>query len=186
MNSVMDQSSSTHDPEPGSLTWWSRLRSALLPADRSIEGQSDRGEPPVVVAVPWLSPAAETPERRSMTERLPDAGGWAGSGLILPFPIHGEALLVKVGDVLRGRCADSAMAWKPLLQMSRCPRSRLSIDRDAYIEFHQDRGEYRAVIEASQATRVILETADFDDLIDFILQYVAGRLAEPAGLEVAS
>jgi hypothetical protein len=186
MNSVVDHPGSKHDPQLGSLTWWSRLRSALLPAGRSIEDQSDGGAPPVVVAVPLLIPAAETQDRRSVTASVPDASGRAGSGLILPFPIHGEALLVKVGDVLRSRCADSATAWKPLLQMSRCPRSRLSIDRDAYIEFHQDRGEYRAVFEASQATRVILETADFDDLVDFILRYVTGRMAEPAALEAAS
>jgi len=87
----------------------------------------------------------------------------ATGGVLLPFPIHGEALLVKLADLLRSRVGDCGPECDPFLfAMSRCPRARLSLDRTAYVEFDAERVEFRAVIEAVPKTKVILETADFD------------------------
>ena len=111
----------------------------------------------------------------------------AADSVVLRFPIHGEALLVRLADLLRSRLADRGPEHDPLLlMMSRGPRSRLSIDRMAYVEFHNDRAEFRVAIEASPRTKVILETADFDAVVDFVGQYIAARLAERPALEVAS
>jgi hypothetical protein len=108
-------------------------------------------------------------------------------GVILPFPIHGEALLVKLAELLRKQVADCGPQTDPLqLTMSRCPLSRLSIDRKAYIEFHPRGCAYRVIIGPDPATRIILETTDFDILADFVLQYIVTRLAEPAIAEPAT
>jgi hypothetical protein len=188
MSSVMDIQNRRSDRGPKGPTWWSRLRSALLARVGGVENQCGRRDPLAPMAAPSLVPAACCNERDGRTTaQPPDQSSPVRNGVILPFPIHGEALLVKLAEVLRSRIADRSPVWDPLLlQMSRCPRSRLSIDRRAYIEFHQDCSEYRAVIEASHETKVILETADFDALVDFLLPYVVTRLAGPAALESAT
>ena len=73
-----------------------------------------------------------------------------------------------------------------LLRISRCPGSRLSIDRAAYVEYLPDRCMYCVAIEAQPDTKVTLETTDFDTVVQFVAQYVAERLSEPATLDVAS
>jgi hypothetical protein len=111
----------------------------------------------------------------------------AANSVVLRFPIHGEALLVRLADLLRSRLADRSPEHDPLLfTMSRGLQSRLSIDRMAYVEFFSDRAEFRVAIEASPQTKVILETADFDAVVDFVGQYISARLAELPALEVAS
>jgi hypothetical protein len=116
-----------------------------------------------------------------------DAEVLAADGVVLRFPIRGEALLVRLADLLRSRLADRSPEHDPLMfTISRGLRSRLSVDRTAYVEFHNDRAEFRVAIEASPQTRVILETADFDAVVDFVGQYISARLAEFPALEVAS
>lgn len=188
MSDVMDIEDRHSDGQRKSVTWWSRLRSALLARDGGVENQRGRRDPLAPMTAPSLVPTVycDDGDGRATAQHL-DKSSPARSGVILPFPIHGEALLVKLADVLRSRIADRSPEWDPLLlQMSRRPRSRLSIDRKAYIEFHEDCSEYRAVIEASHETKVILETADFDTLVDFVLPYVIARLADPAALEAVS
>ena len=105
----------------------------------------------------------------------------------MPFPVHGEALLVRLADALRSRVAGSCSERDPLLlKMSRHPGSRLVIDQNAYVEFDSDRAAFQAVIEAASDTRVTLDTTDFDTLVRFVAQYVAERPAEPATLEAVS
>jgi hypothetical protein len=167
MSSAADIENSPSDRRRQRTSWWSRLRGALQPSDRGVGNQGD------------ASAAVTAPPH--------DIGSRARTGMVLPFPIHGEALLVKLAEELRSRVAERGPEWDPLLlQMSHWPRSRLSIDRTAYIEFHPDRVEYRAVIEASGETRVILETVDFDALVNFVQLYVVARPAEAAALEAAS
>ncbi|MDE5457043.1 hypothetical protein GWE18_30295 [Bradyrhizobium sp. CSA112] len=109
------------------------------------------------------------------------------SGVLLQFPVRGEALLVRLADLLRSRIADRSLERDPLvLLMSRCPGSRLSIDRSAYVEFLADRCTYYVAIEAQPDTRVTVETADFDTVVKFVVQYVAERLSEKVLLEAAS
>jgi hypothetical protein len=107
--------------------------------------------------------------------------------ILLPFPLRGEALLVQLAGQLRARMADHRLDRDPLiLLVTRCPGSRLSIDRAAYVEFLDDRGTYCVAIEAEPDTKVTLETTDFDTVVRFVVQYVAERMSEPAALEVAS
>jgi hypothetical protein len=189
MNSATDVQNRKGDRQPKCSTLWSRLRGALLSADRGAETECDHRDPLSVVTEPALvaEQSGEAGDDGEVIARPQEEGSTAPSGVLLPFPVHGEALLVKLAEVLRNRIADRALEWDPLLlQMSRCPQSRLSIDHRAYIEFDQDRCEYRAVIEASQETKVILETVDFDALVDFVLPYIAARLSRPAALEAAS
>jgi hypothetical protein len=130
---------------------------------------------------------AEVLDAEVLDAQVLDAEVLAAGGVVLRFPIHGEALLVRLADLLRSRLADRGPKHDPLLlMMSRGARSRLSIDRMAYVEFHNDRAEFRVAIEASPQTKVILETADFDAVVDFVGQYIAARLAERPALEVAS
>jgi hypothetical protein len=181
MSAVMDIRNGQGDCRSRSLAVLSWLRRVLLRDDK-------QGAPAVVTAMavaPERARKTATVDREAALRR--GANTRPEAGIILPFPIHGEALLVKLAEVLRNRIADHSPEWDALLpQLSRRPWSRLSIDRQAYVEFHEDRGEYRAVIEASLGTKVIIETADFDVVVDFVLQYVTGRLAEPAELEAAS
>ena len=111
----------------------------------------------------------------------------AQGGVLLPFPFRGEALLVKLADQLRSRIANRGLDGEPLLLLiSRCPGSRLSIDRAAYVEYLADRSMYYVAIEAQPDTKVTLETTDFDTVVQFVVQYVAERLSEPVTLGVAS
>ena len=111
----------------------------------------------------------------------------AESGILLQFPVRGEALLVRLADLLRSRIADRRLERDPLLlRISRCPGSRLSIDRSAYVEFLADRCMYCVAIEAQPDTRVTVETTDFDTVVNFVVQYVAERLSEKVFLEAAS
>jgi hypothetical protein len=111
----------------------------------------------------------------------------APSGILLQFPVRGEALLVRLAELLRSRVADRKLECDPLiLRISRCPEYRLSIDRSAYVEFLGDRCVYCVAIEAQPDTRVTVETTDFDTVVNFVVQYVAARLSEKVLLEVAS
>jgi hypothetical protein len=109
------------------------------------------------------------------------------SGILLQFPVHGEALLVKLADRLRLRLASGGAERDPLLlTMSRCPGSRLSIDSSAYVEFDADRSAYQVVIEAATDTRITLDTTDFDAVVNFVLQYIVERPTELAALEMVA
>lgn len=111
----------------------------------------------------------------------------AQRAILLPFPLRGEALLVQLAGQLRARIANHGRDRDPLiLLISRCPGSRLSIDRTAYVEFLADRGIYCVAIEAQPHTKVTLETTDFDTVVQFVVQYVAERLSDSAALDVAS
>lgn len=109
------------------------------------------------------------------------------SAVLLPFPIRGEALLVKLADLLRARVATIAPRPNPfLLTMSRSPRSRLLIDHTSYIEFHADRAAFHVVLETAPDTTITLDTTDFDTLVQFIAEYVNGRVSESEVMEAAS
>lgn len=168
---------------PGSRTLWLRLGELWRRADG---GAADRGghRPSLaLMTAPPLIPKASG----DAAEHGGAARSRPGSGIILPFPIHGEALLVKLAELLRNRVADGRPLADPLqLTISRCPLSRLSIDRKAYIEFHPHGSEYRAIIGPDPATKIILETTDFDTLADFVMQYILTRLAESAMAEPAT
>ena len=111
----------------------------------------------------------------------------ARSAILLPFPIHGEALLVKLAELLRNRVAHrEASESSFILTIARAARSRLLIDESSYVEFHPWCSAYHVSVEAAPETTVTIVTTDFDTLVQFVVQYVEGRLAEHAALEVAS
>jgi hypothetical protein len=105
-------------------------------------------------------------------------------GDVLLFPIRGEALLVRLADVLRSRLAQQRPDHDPLLlTISRSPGSRLLIDGAAYVDYLSDSSTYRAAVEAKPDTKVIVETSDFDTLVRFIVHYLTDRLSDPAATE---
>jgi hypothetical protein len=105
-------------------------------------------------------------------------------GDVLPFPIRGEALLVRLAEVLRSRLVERGPDHDPLLlTISRFSGSRLLIDGVAYVDYLSDLSTYRAAVEAVPDTKVIVETSDFDTLVRFIVQYLNDRLSEPAATE---
>jgi hypothetical protein len=106
--------------------------------------------------------------------------------VLLPFPIRGEALLVKLADLLRGRLMGGSESDPFVMTISRSPGSRLSIDRAAYVEFDDGRAAFRLRIEATPDSTVTLETTDFDMLVRFVIQYIAERQSDPQKFEVAS
>jgi hypothetical protein len=186
MSAVRNNRNGQGDRRSRSLAVWSWLRNAWLRAAAS-GVRRNAGQSSTSSSAPASTVIDAALDRANPTALRDGAKALAEAGIVLPFPIHGEALLVRLAEVLRARIADSGPEWNPLLpQLSRRPWSRLSIDHRAHVEFLEDRGEYRAVIDASLGTKVIVETAEFDVVVDFVLQYVTGRLAEPAELEAAS
>ena len=139
----------------------------------------------------WLrglsAPAGRPVAAPAETAGVPDGTVAARRGVVLAFPIRGEALLVKLADVLRGRISTFNTACHDLLPLlSHEPDLRLWIGDDAHVEFDAKRSEYHLTIEAPSGTRMIIQTADFDALVTFVLQYVSERLTDAALLEVAS
>ncbi|MBR0960669.1 hypothetical protein JQ566_25365 [Bradyrhizobium japonicum] len=133
------------------------------------------------LAPPASTTGARTAGQAGVERSAPD------TGLVLHFPIRGEALLVKLADLLRKQVASGAPERDPLLlTMSRCPGSRLSIDRIAYVDFLADRSTYHVVIEAAADARITLDTTDFDTVVNFVVQYVTGRNSGPVALEAVS
>jgi hypothetical protein len=133
----------------------------------------------------WLASGASVP--RDVQPSDAAQLDHATTATLLPFPIHGEALLVKLAELLRNRVTQLAASGSPFnLTISRAARSRLLIDDSSYVEFHPRCSAYHVVVEAAPATTVTIVTTDFDTLVQFVVQYVEGRLAEHAALEVAS
>lgn len=108
-------------------------------------------------------------------------------GVVLAFPVRGEALLVKLAEVLRCRIAVFDPSCHGLLPvLAHDPDLRLWIGDDAHVAFDAGLSEYHLTIAAMSGTRLIIQTTDFDALVTFVLQYVSERLADAALLEVAS
>jgi hypothetical protein len=108
--------------------------------------------------------------------------------VLLAFPIRGEALLVRLTEGLRERLPSAALELADpfLLTLSRGPRLRLSIDRDAYVEFYAESAAFHLIIDAAPDSRVTLETTDFDTLVKFVMQYVAEERGDLRMFEAAS
>ncbi len=109
------------------------------------------------------------------------------TAILLPFPIRGEALLVRLAELLRQRVAGRT-PWHNsfVLTMSRTPRSRLTIDHATYVEFDPRRATYCVVVEAAPDTTITVDTTDFDTAVKFVTQYVVDRLSDAATVEIAS
>jgi hypothetical protein len=178
----------SHDGQQPRRTLKSWLRGVLMFLDRDVEDRCGcRGHLSVVTTSPRLVPASARPGNGPAATAQRQDPDRPVHGALLQFPIHGEALLVRLADVLRSRVVDRSCERDPLLlKMSRCPGSRLSIDRAAYVEFHTERSAYHVAIEAAPDTKVTLETTDFDTLVRFVMQYLTERRSEATTLEVAS
>jgi hypothetical protein len=153
---------------PGALRAW--LRNAFLFGDAAA-GAGER------------EPAAQAGDTATVVP-----GGSAEQGaVLLPFPVHGEALMVRLAELLRERVADRNPVQEPfLLTMSPRRASRLAIDHRSSVEFVGSRSEFRFEVDVSPTTNIVIRTHDFDALVEFIVEYVSARLAEPPSLEAAS
>ncbi|UWU73900.1 hypothetical protein N2603_27955 [Bradyrhizobium huanghuaihaiense] len=160
---------------------WSWLRAILSCADRTAIDV-----PPTVTSARPVGPLVSTAGVHNV-ERASAGPSASDTGMVLHFPIRGEALLVKLADLLRKQVASRVPERDPLLLvMSRGPGSRLSIDRVAYVDFLADRSTYHVVIEAAPDATITLDTTDFDTVVNFVMQYVTGRNSEPVALEAVS
>ncbi|MBB4256524.1 MULTISPECIES: hypothetical protein [unclassified Bradyrhizobium] len=160
---------------------WAWLRGISSGAD-----QAAVDVPSTLVSAHSLEPRAPTAGMREV-EQAGVGRSAPDTGTVLHFPIRGEALLVKLADLLRTQVASRAPERDPLLlAMSRCPGSRLSIDRVAYVDFLPDQATYHVVIEAAPDATITLDTTDFDTVVNFVVQYVTGRNSEPVALEAVS
>ncbi|MBB5048289.1 hypothetical protein HNR60_003052 [Rhodopseudomonas rhenobacensis] len=165
MNRIMDI---REDTKRGARTFWAWLRRAPAPG---------AGRP--------------TPPFDAGSERINAAPGGhqrsAPSGVVLQFPLRGEALLVRLAEALRCKFAGRGPQRDPLLlTISRCPGSRLTIDGATFVEFDADRSAYHVAVEAAPDTLITLQTTDFELVVDFVAHYVAERASDPATLEAAS
>ncbi|TAI60452.1 hypothetical protein CWO89_40600 [Bradyrhizobium sp. Leo170] len=114
-------------------------------------------------------------------------GGDCVSSVVLPFPIRGEALLVKLANELRGRVTAGELEDDPFLAtISRGRRARLSIDRDAYVEFDAEDESFHLKIDATPVLTLTLETKEFTRLVEFVFQYFAERDRGLRQVEVVS
>ena len=137
----------------------------------------------VADAAALATPAAQAGDAVAVVQ-----GGRAEqSAVVLPFPTHGEALLVRLAQLLRECVADRGPVQEPfLLTMSRRRPSRLTIDYRSSVEFVASQAEFRFEVDASPNTNIVIRTSDFDALVEFIAEYVSARLVEPPSLEAAS
>ena len=139
----------------------------------------------------WLrrgaSNAGVEPAQQDTVARSPAVDPVQEAGIVLPFPLRGEALLVRLTELLRRRVAELVPQCERLsLTLSHHPALRLSIDESAFIEFDAPSAEFNLVIEAPSGTRMIIQTTDFDAVVKFVLQYVVEKLSDDAVLEAAS
>jgi hypothetical protein len=99
---------------------------------------------------------------------------------VLSFPVRGEALLVNLANALRECVPQGGEGSDPFqITMLRSARPRLSIDRDAYVEFHVEDGTFHLKIDAAPSSRLTLETPDFAVLVKFVRQYLTDRYGGP-------
>lgn len=139
----------------------------------------------------WLRRAA--PKRGDEPMRGPEQPpAMAAPGIasetctVLRFPLRGEALLVRLAELLRRRVERLAPKIDCLtLVLSHQPRLRLWIDDGAYVEFDAPSAEFHLMIETPSA-RMIIQTADFDAVVKFVMEYVVEKMSDATMLEVAS
>jgi hypothetical protein len=177
------------DTKKNIRTLWSWFRGASWPINREANERRVSSGPTTRLSSGQAPDDAKS--KPGVAFQVVGSGEVTQSGILLQFPLRGEALLVKLADLLRKRIANSEASRGPerdplLLTMSRCSGARLSIDRTAYVEFIANRSSYHVAIEAAPDTTVTLDTTDFDTLVKFVVQYVTERLSEPATLEVTS
>jgi hypothetical protein len=109
------------------------------------------------------------------------------NSVVLPFPLRGEALLVNLANELRGRVTAGELEDDPFLAtISRGRRVRLSIDRDAYVEFNAEDETFHLKIDATPVLTLMLETKEFTRLVEFVFQYFVERDRGLRQVEVVS
>ena len=134
-----------------------------------------------LVRLRLVGPAVDNPTSGAVK------GGDCVSSVVLPFPIRGEALLVSLANELRDRVTAGELEDDPFLAtISRGRRARLSIDRDAYVEFNAEDETFHLKIDAAPVLALTLETKEFTRLVEFVFQYFAERDRGLRQVEVVS
>jgi hypothetical protein len=137
-----------------------------------------------LVRLRLVGPAVDNPASDAVK------GGDCVSSVVLPFPIRGEALLVSLANELRGRVTAGELEdWgddpsRPPIARGR--RARLSIDRDAYVEFNAEDETFHLKIDAAPVLTLTLETKEFTRLVEFVFQYFVERDRGLRQVEVVS
>lgn len=138
-------------------------------------------------ALPVGRVTAAAPASAALSAVQHGQGAKLESAQVLQFPIHGDALLVKLAEILKARIADAPKhADRFVLALTRAPRLRLTIDETAYIEFDVVRSAFNMVVDVEPGTQLTLDTEDFDTLARFVVQYARDKLAGPCEPEDAA
>jgi hypothetical protein len=128
-----------------------------------------------------------TPLRTEAEAARPDAhkGVEREGAVVLRFPIHGEALLVKLADELH-RIVGSPSREAFDLTLTGRPHAHLTINSSAFVAFDATTGLYELVVELTEDTRIEVKSRDFDTIVRFVAQYVADQLSSRISGESAT
>jgi hypothetical protein len=129
----------------------------------------------------WFAtlPMGRTMPAPAPPEAVPAATTQSKSATVLAFPIRGDALLVKLAEILKARISEKPeQSHRFRLSLVRAPRLRLVIDEAAHIEFDVVRSAFTMVVDVEYGTELTLDTAEFDTLVRFVVQYVRDKLTE--------
>ena len=158
-------------------TWFAKAQTtAQAPAD---DGQAAASA--ILVASNITPLKTESDAVHSDVQKAIESTG----AVVLPFPIHGEALLVKLADELH-RIVGSAVRESFDLTLSRRPHAQLTIDDNAFVALDAITALYHLVVELTEDTRIEVKSSDFDTIVRFVAQYVAERLSAHISGENAS
>jgi hypothetical protein len=126
-----------------------------------------------------IGPFTRLSSERRVGVYLADAGsnGNAGAGrgdTVIALPVNRRQQLNQLAQEIRIRFGDGTTNNDDplLLTLVSAPQQCLRIDSSAYIEVLDETLPYRVVLGDELTTRVILETADFVEAHNFILQYL--------------
>lgn len=114
-------------------------------------------------------------------DRHPADAAPAAPARVLDFPLRRDALLVELAVLLKGRIAHNPRRELFELTLVRAPWLQLRLDPGSYVEYHPGQATYRLVVALGPATDLTIETAEFDQVVAFVVEYVNDRLADAAG-----
>jgi hypothetical protein len=167
------QLETTRPQKGGLLRSWLALLFGIGPAGVTDEADNERSALQLEEATKVSTAAFE--DHRALGD----------DSVVLPFPIYGEALLVRLADLLRRHVGNRTPVDNPFLfSLSRRPGSWLAIDHRSWVEFVASRAEFHFQVEVAPNTSITIRTIDFNALVEFVVQYVSAQLAKPPSSEV--
>lgn len=99
--------------------------------------------------------------------------------VVLRFPNNCYAQLLNFGRELKQRFARCGVDHDPfLLEVMHGPPPRLWIDNGAFVECDDVLSQYRVIVQASDATRIVVETSDFSRIDTFVGHYIVDKITQ--------